>query len=228
MGRLRPDVSTTAAPDTLRATNARLFPIWRSSFQNEKATWGLQDLKARVVGDVGSTLVFVLAAVACVLLIACANAVNLLIARSLHRSRELAIRGALGASTGRLLQHVMVEASLLTAGAALVGLGVAAVALRLIAVYGGDYVPRIDEVRLLDDRLAWLAGLALASGIVIGIVPACTARGCASTRRCAPADARPPTRRRRGACSARSSPPSSRWPRRSSSPARWSSPASIG
>ncbi len=172
VGRLRPDVSATAAADTLRATNARLFPIWRSSFQNEKATWGLQDLKARVVGDVGATLGFVLAAVACVLLIACANAVNLLIARSLHRSRELAIRGALGASAGRLLQHVMVEASMLTAGAALVGLGVAALALRMIAVYGGDYVPRIDEVRFSMTAVAWLAGLALASGIVIGIVPA--------------------------------------------------------
>ena len=55
-GRLRPGVSPTAAAETLRATNARLFPIWRSSYQNENATWGLLDLKSRVVGDVGSTL----------------------------------------------------------------------------------------------------------------------------------------------------------------------------
>ncbi len=172
LGRLRPGLSLPAAAETLRGTNARLFPIWRSSFQNEKATWGLENLKARVVGDIGSTLGFVLAAVAGVLLIACANAVNLLIARSLHRGRELAIRGALGASTGRLLQHVLVEAALLTAGAALIGLGVTAVALRLIALYGGDYVPRIDEVRFSANAIAWLAGLAAASGVVIGIVPA--------------------------------------------------------
>ena len=95
-----------------RATNARLFPIWKSSYQDEKATWGLQDLKSRVVGDVGSTLVIVLAAVGCVLLIACANAINLLIARALDRSRELAIRSALGASRGRLLQYLMVESAL--------------------------------------------------------------------------------------------------------------------
>ncbi len=172
LGRLRPEVSATAASDALRAANARLFPIWRSSFQNEKATWGLRDLKSREVGDVASMLAFVLAAVSCVLLIACANAVNLLIARSLQRGRELAIRGALGASTGRLLQHVLVEAALLTAGAALVGLGVTALVLRVIAVYGGDYVPRIDEVRFSADAVAWLAGLAVAGGVVIGIVPA--------------------------------------------------------
>ena len=114
-------VSRRRRPTALRATNARLFPIWRASYQDEKATWGLMDLKTRVVGEVGSTLVFVLAAVACVLLIACANAVNLLIARSLHRGRELAIRGALGATTSRLLQYVLVEACVLTAAAALIG-----------------------------------------------------------------------------------------------------------
>ena len=95
------------------------------------------DLKARAIGDAGSRLIFVLAAVGLVLLIACANAVNLLIARGLHRRRELAIRGALGASRGRLLQYVFVEAGLLAAGAAIVGLGIAAGALRLITFYGG-------------------------------------------------------------------------------------------
>ncbi|MEO5820451.1 MAG: ABC transporter permease [Vicinamibacteraceae bacterium] len=172
LGRLRPDMSADVAQQTLRATNARLFPIWRSSYQDEKATWGLVDLRARVIGEVGSTLIFLLAAVACVLLIACANAVNLLIARSLQRGRELAIRGALGASTGRLLQYVLVEASLLTVGAALIGLGVAAFVLQLVGAYGGDYIPRIDEVRFSATAVAWLAGLAVASGVVMGIVPA--------------------------------------------------------
>jgi putative ABC transport system permease protein len=172
LGRLRAGVARATALDALRVTNARLFPIWRSSYQDGKATWGMQDLKARVVGDAGSTLLFVLAAVGCVLLIACANAVNLLIARGLHRSRELAIRGALGASRGRLLQHVLVEAGVLTAGAALLGLGVAALSLQLVATYGSGYIPRIDEVRLSGAALIWLAGLSLASGIVIGLVPA--------------------------------------------------------
>ena len=61
---------------------------------------------------------------------------------------------------------------MLTAGAALVGLGVALIALQLVALYGADYIPRIDEVRFSATTFAWLAGLAVASGIVIGIVPA--------------------------------------------------------
>ena len=175
LGRLRSDVSPAAALDTLRATNARLFPIWKSSYQDEKATWGMQDLKSRVVGDVGSTLVVVLAAVGCVLLIACANAINLLIARALNRSRELAIRSALGASRGRLLQYLVVESGVLTAGAAAVGAGVAALSIQLVTAYGVGYIPRVDEVRLSPPLVAWLVALAAGSGLLIlvgGLIPA--------------------------------------------------------
>jgi putative ABC transport system permease protein len=172
LARLAPGMSSPAALDALHATNARLFPVWRSSYQDEKATWGLQGLKDRVVGDVGSTLLFVLLAVGCVLLIACANAVNLLIARALNRSRELAIRSALGASRGRLLQHLLVETGLLSGAAALVGLAVAAGAISLVRTYGVGYIPRLDEIRLSGPALGWLVALAAVSGLVIGLVPA--------------------------------------------------------
>jgi putative ABC transport system permease protein len=175
LGRLRTGVSPAAALEALHATSRRLFPVWRSSYQDEKATWGMQELRARVVGDVGPTLVFVLAAVGCLLLIACANAVNLLIARALSRSRELAIRSALGASRGRLLQHLLSEGGVLTTGAALGGLGVALLSLRLVTLYGADYIPRVDEIRLSGPVLGWLAVLAALSGLLIlagGLVPA--------------------------------------------------------
>jgi len=172
LGRLRPDVSRAVALQMLRATNARLFPIWRSSYQDEKATWGFLNLKERVVGNVGSSLLFVLAAVGCVLLIACANAINLLVARGLGRTRELAIRGALGASRGRLLQHLFAEASVLTVGSAVVGIGVAAATIKIVGLYGGDYIPRIDEIRFSWPVVQSLAVLAIGSGLLIGLVPA--------------------------------------------------------
>ena len=167
LGRLRPGVSATAAVDAMRATTVRLFPIWKSSYQDEKATWGLLDLKSRVVGDIGATLLVALAAVGCVLLIACANAINLLVARALARSREFAIRSALGASRGRMLQHLAAESGVLCAGALATGAGIAALSLQLIAAYGTDYIPRVNEVGLSPALFGWLGALGAASGALI-------------------------------------------------------------
>ncbi len=172
LGRLRPGISHAAAIDTLHATNARLFPVWRSSYQDEKATWGMLDLKARVVGNAGATLFIALTAVACVLLIACLNAVNLLVARATSRSREMGIRGALGATRIRLLQALFAESAILTVASAIVAVVVAAGTLALITTYGASYIPRLDEVRLSGPVIAWLAGLAAASGVLIGIASA--------------------------------------------------------
>ncbi len=175
IARLKRDMAPAAALETLRATNARLFPIWKSSYQDEKATWGLQDLKSRVIGEVGPTLMAALAAVGCVLLIACANAVNLLVARALGRSRELAIRGALGASRGRLVQHLVAESAVLTVTAAAVGVAIAGGVIALVTTYGPAFIPRLSEVRFNAPLVGWLAGLSVASGLVIflgGLIPA--------------------------------------------------------
>ncbi|HEX5475832.1 MAG TPA: ABC transporter permease [Vicinamibacterales bacterium] len=172
LARLRPDVTRAAALETLHAANARLFPLWRSSYQDEHATWGMRDLKTILVGDIRMPLLLVLAAVVCVLLIACANAVNLLVARGLHRRRELAILGALGASRGRLLQQTLVETGVLAGAAALLGAAIAAGALRLVAVVGGAYIPRVDEIAMSPAVVGMLAGLAGASALLIGLVPA--------------------------------------------------------
>jgi putative ABC transport system permease protein len=171
IARLRPGVVQAAAAEELRAIDRRAFPPGPSARQSGW-TFGLRDLKSRAVGDVTSTLVFVLAAVASVLLIACVNAVNLLLARAMRRRGELAIRAALGASRARLLRYLAVESALLTAGSALFGLAIAAGALRLVVAYGADYLPRVDEVRLAWPSLIWLALLSLASCAVIGSVPA--------------------------------------------------------
>ena len=164
IARLRPGVTETTAREEVRAINQR-------TFHDANSSWGLRDLKSRAVGDVTSTLVFVLAAVGCVLLIACVNAVNLLLARAMRRGPELTIRAALGASRLRILQYLAAETALLTTAAAAVGLAIAAGALQLIHAYGGNYIPRIDEIRLGGPAIAWLSLLALGSAILIGVVP---------------------------------------------------------
>ena len=164
--RLQPGISREAATSAIHAVNRRLFPIWKTSYQDEKATWGLQDLKSRTVGDIGSTLYLALAAVAAVLLISCANAINLLVARALSRGRELAIRTALGASRGRLLQQLLTETGLFTVGAALIGATTAVVGIRVL-IRPFVQNPRIDEVAFSAPVIAWLGLLSLASGLLI-------------------------------------------------------------
>jgi putative ABC transport system permease protein len=174
LGRLRPGVSHAAAAQTLRATNARLFPIWKASYQDEKATWSLQDLRDRVVGPTGNSLLLVLAAVACVLIIACANAINLLVARGLNRRRELSIRSALGASRGRLLRQLTVESGVLTGGAGIAGLVTAVMAIDLVRRYGADYIPRVNELHVSAAVLAAWFALTVFSGLLMfvgGLVP---------------------------------------------------------
>jgi putative ABC transport system permease protein len=152
LARLRPGVTTEAATEEMRAINSRLFPVL-------------------VVGVVGSTLVIVLGAVGFVLLIACTNAANLLVARATHRSRELAVRAALGASRGRLLQHLLSESALLAAAGAVVGLVLTVGGMRFFKTVGADFIPRTQEMTLDGPVLAFLTALTLASGLLFGLIP---------------------------------------------------------
>ncbi|HVR71140.1 MAG TPA: ABC transporter permease [Vicinamibacteria bacterium] len=172
LGRLRPGVDPSAAASELRAINRRLFPIWRASYQDEKATWSLMDLKARLVGDVHTTAGLALAAVALVWLIACANASNLLVARVTSRRSELAVRAALGASRGRVVRHLLVESGLLAVGAAVIGWAFASIGIELMQGAGASYFPRTQEIRF-DGPVLWvLAAATLVSGSIFGLVPA--------------------------------------------------------
>src|SRR5207237_1677875 len=125
LGRVRKDADRAVAAEELHRINRRLFPIWRASYQHDRATWGMIDLKTHAVGDVRMTAGLALAAVGLVWLVACANASSLLIAPVASRPRELAVRAAPGGSRRRAVRLPMDESGLLASGGALVGVGIA-------------------------------------------------------------------------------------------------------
>ncbi|HWF84865.1 MAG TPA: FtsX-like permease family protein, partial [Vicinamibacterales bacterium] len=169
---MRRDADRSLAADELRAINRRLFPVWRASYQDDKATWSMMDLQSFVIGDVRTIAGVALVAVALVWLIACTNASNLLIARVTSRRRELAVRAALGASRGRVVRYLLAESGLLALGAAATGVGLTWIAIGLLRDVGAPYFSRAAELSL-DGPVLWLlAGLTAASVLLFGLVPA--------------------------------------------------------
>ena len=172
IARLREGVDIAAATGEVRAINRRIFPLWRTSYQDDKATWSLVDLKRHVIGDVSTIAAVALAAVALVWLLACANASNLLIARAASRRRELAIRSALGASRGRVVRYLLVESGMLALGAAALGGVLAVMGIQVLRNVGAAYFPRTSEITFDTTVLGLLAALMAASALLCGLLPA--------------------------------------------------------
>lgn len=172
IGRLKDGVDRSVALAELIAINRRLFPIWRSSYQDQRATWGLVDLKAHVLGNLGPTAGLALGTAALLWLIACVNASNLLIARVASRQSEMAVRIALGASRSRVIRLLLVEGALLAAGAALVGVGLAVVGTTMLRTGAAAYLPRVQEIRVDPSFLGLLAFVTVASAAIFALVPA--------------------------------------------------------
>ena len=172
LARLRTGAEPSVAQEELRAINKRIFPIWKASYQDDRATWSMMDLESHIVGDVSRTAGLALAAVGLVWLIACANASNLLIARVTSRRQELAVRAALGASRGRVVRYLLAESAVLAVGSLAVGIALANAGVALLRGVGADYFPRMQEITIGGPVLWLLFGLTIASAIVFGLVPA--------------------------------------------------------
>jgi putative ABC transport system permease protein len=177
IGRLPDRADRDLASGELRAINRALFPIWKASYQDDKATWSMQDLKTNLIGDIRTISGLALAAVGLVWLIACANASNLLIARVTSRRQELAVRAALGATRGRVMRYLLVESALLAAGAAILAIAIAYGGMQLLQTYGATYFPRTGEIRFDGATLWVMLALALSSALLFGLVPASNATG---------------------------------------------------
>ena len=128
-------------------------------------------LQDDLVGDVRRGLWILLGAVGAVLLIACANVANLLLVRSTARTGEMAVRGALGATRGRLVRQGLIESGVLAVAGGLVGLGLAHLGIRAVRLFADQSIPRVDTVGL--DLQAALFALALVAGVtaLFGLSP---------------------------------------------------------
>jgi predicted permease len=134
-------------------------------------------LKQAIVGNTKKPLLILLCAVGLVLLIACANVANLLLARATSRVREIAVRFALGATPSRVARQLLTESLVLAFVGAAVGVMLAWVGVRMLDRLPIDGIPRIEAVTVDGRVLAFTAGLALLTGLLFGLMPALRAYG---------------------------------------------------
>jgi putative ABC transport system permease protein len=170
VGRLKPGVSIPQAQQVMNAVAESIeqqFPEtsrgWRTS---------LMPLHERFVGEIQPALYCLLGAVGFLLLIACANVANMLLARATARERELAIRAALGAGRHRLLRQNLIESVVLAVAGGICGVLVAAWGLKVLIRMAPHEIPRISEIKVDSQVLAFGVAISILAGVVAGLLPA--------------------------------------------------------
>lgn len=170
VARLRPGVSLKQAQTEMDIVSERL----QQEYPADDKGWGavVIPLREEMIGDVRPALLVLLGAVAFVLLIACANISNLVLARTIARRKEMAIRAALGASRSRIVQHVLAEAVTLSVLGGALGLVIAGRGVAFLSALLAGQLPHSIEIRLDGWVLGFTLVISVLTGILAGLLPA--------------------------------------------------------
>jgi putative ABC transport system permease protein len=170
IARLKREVSLQQAQAEMNTISSRLEQVYPEDDKGWGAT--IVPLREDLVGDVRPALLVLLGSVAFVLLIACANVANLVLAKTLGRRKEIAIRTALGAGWRRVMQQMLSETLLLAVTGGALGLLVAHGGIALIVAFFGDKLPQTGAVGLDTKVLGFTLGISIFSGVIAGLAPA--------------------------------------------------------
>jgi len=172
-GRLKSNATVTEASQDLNAIAANLAKEYPNTNTKHEAARVMRELDS-LVGDSRTALFVILGSVALVLLVACGNIANLLLARVRERQREIALRSALGAGKTRIVRQLLAESIVLSAIGGLAGCALAFLCTPAVLALIGDSVPRATDAGVDLRVLSFSFALSLSAGVIFGIVPAVT------------------------------------------------------
>ena len=177
IGRLKPSLNIAQAQAEARLVEPNLcwnvkYPKSCGAYVGKDSSMQLRTLKEYVSGRLHRSLIVLWCAVAAILLIACVNLSNLLLARAVARGKEFAVRGAVGAGRGRIIRQLLIESLVLSGASAVLGLIMAAILLAWLAHQGSIALPLLSTLHLDVRALGWTVLIAVLAAILFGLAPA--------------------------------------------------------